>query len=232
MTKLVLLPGLDGTGIFFGPLLQHLPTWIEPVVISYPASGSNDYPALLELVVREVEHLESFVLLGWSFGGPLALLLSARCPERVSALILCGSFVTPPLPWLVPFRHLLGAPLIACVRALRRTRLLIPGYASSDFRRAKAQTWSQVKAGVLAARARAALGIDARPQLQACNARLMYLLSAQDEVISRTSLAEVQQIAPHVQVMEIAGPHMALFTNPVPAVACITTFLLQPQHSV
>jgi hypothetical protein len=43
MTTLVLLPGLDGTEIFFGPLLSQLPSWIDPVVITYPPTGPNMY---------------------------------------------------------------------------------------------------------------------------------------------------------------------------------------------
>jgi dipeptidyl aminopeptidase/acylaminoacyl peptidase len=50
-TTLVLSPGLDGTEIFLGPLL---------------------------LVHAEVASLDRFAILGWSFGGPLALMDAAQ----------------------------------------------------------------------------------------------------------------------------------------------------------
>ena len=224
-TTLVLLPGLDGTGIFFGPLLRHLPAWIDPVVIAYPSSGPNGYDDLLPIVIREVATLKSFVILGWSFGGPLALMVASHCPSQVSGVILCGTFITPPRPGLVPFRFALTAPLIALIRAIRRTRLLIPGYATTEFRRAKALTWRKVTASVLVSRSRAALSVDARPQLRECRARLLYLASTRDEVVSRSSLNEILAIAPHTQVTEVEGPHFALFTNPVQSSACIVNFL-------
>lgn len=224
-TTLVLLPGLDGTEIFFGPLLRHLPAWINPVIITYPESGINDYKDLLPIVISKVATLRSFVILGWSFGGPLALMVASQCPTQVSGVILCSSFVTPPSPRLVPFRFVLSAPLIAVVRAIRRTRLLIPGYATAEFRRAKAITWRRVNSGVLASRSISALSVDARPQLRECSARLMYLASTRDEVVSRASLNEVLAIAPHTQVTEVEGPHLALFTNPVQSAACIVKFL-------
>lgn len=223
-TTLVLLPGLDGTGVFFGPLLRHLPAWIDPVVITYPDSGSNDYTELLPLVMREVSDLKSFMILGLSFGGPLALMVASRCSAQVSGVILCGSFVTPPRPGLVPFRFLLRAPIVALVRALRRMRLLVPGHATTEFRRAKAITWRKVTASVLASRARAALSVDARHQLRYCGARLMYIACTRDEVISRASLDEILAIAPQTQVAELEGPHFALFTNPVQSAACIVNF--------
>lgn len=227
-TTLVLLPGLDGTGIFFGPLLRHLPPWIEPVVISYPASGNNDYEQLLSVVMNEVGQLKSFFILGWSFGGPLALMVASHCPSQVSGVILCSSFVTPPRPRLIPFRFVISVPMVmAIIRALRRTRLLIPGYATDEFRRAKAMTWKKVNSRVLALRSRTALSVDVRAQLRACRARLMCLVSSQDEVVPRSSLHEILAIAPQTHVMEIEGPHFALFTNPAHSAACIADFLAE-----
>lgn len=226
-TTLVLLPGLDGTGIFFGPLLRHLPAWIDPVIIAYPASGNNDYPDLLPVVMREVAALESFAILGWSFGGPLALMVASRRPSNVSGVILCGSFVTPPRPSLVPFRSVLTAPVIAVVRAIRRMRLLIPGSATSEFRRAKALTWKSVGSKELASRSRAALGVDVRQELCECPAHVMYLASSHDEVIPHAILDEILALAPQTRAMEIKGPHFALFTNPVDSAACIADFLYE-----
>lgn len=224
-TTLVLLPGLDGTEVFFGPLLRQLPSWIDPVVIVYPTSGNNDYKDLLPVVMAEIAALKSFVIFGLSFGGPLALMVAAQCPSQVSGVILCGSFVTPPRPRLVPFRFAVSAPIIALVRAIRRARLLVSGYASTEFRRAKAITWERVTARVLASRSRATLSVDVRPQLRECRARLMYIVCTRDEVVSRASLNEVLAIAPQTQVAEVEGPHFALFTNPVQSATCIVNFL-------
>lgn len=229
-TTLVLLPGLDGTEVFFGPLLHHLPSWVNPVVIAYPTSGTNTYKDLLPIVMSEVASLKSFVILGLSFGGPLALMVASQCPSQVSGVILFGSFVTPPHPRLVPFRFAVSAPLIAFVRAIRRTRLLITGYATTEFRRAKAITWGRVNSRVLASRSRSALSVDVRPQLRECRARLMYIVCTRDEVISRACLNEVLAIAPQTKVAEVEGPHFALFTNPAQSAACIVNFIHNSVH--
>ena len=221
----MLLPGLDGTEIFFGPLLALLPSWIDPVVVTYPATGPNAYDDLATIVDQAVDGLADFVILGWSFGGPLALMVAARRPSQVSGVVLCGSFVTPPHPMLIPFRFAVTAPVIATVRAIRRTRLLIPGWATAELRAAKAMTRKRVNSRALAARARAALGVDARRLLAECRSRVIYLVATSDEVISRASLAEVLANAPDTQVAEIDGPHLALFTNPVQSAARIADFL-------
>ncbi len=224
-TTLVLLPGLDGTEVFFGPLLRHLPFWIDPVIIEYPNCANNEYQDLLPIVMNKVANLKSFVILGLSFGGPLALLVASQCASQVSGVILYGSFVTPPRPRLVPFRFAVSGSVIAVIRAIRRTRLLISGYATTEFRRAKAITWKRVNSRVLAARLRSVLNVDVRSQLHECPVRLMYIVSTQDVVVFRASLNEVLEIAPHTQVAEVEGPHFSLFTNPVQSAACITKFL-------
>jgi pimeloyl-[acyl-carrier protein] methyl ester esterase len=230
-TTLVLLPGLDGTEIFFGPLLRHLPPWIETLVITYPATGNNVYNDLLPIVLSEVRALKSFVILGSSFGGPLALLVASKCSSQVSGVILCASFVTPPRPRLVPFRFAVSAPTIAFVRAVRRTRLLISGYATTEFRIAKALSWKRVNSRVLASRSRSALSVDVRPQLRDCRAPLMYIVCTRDEVISRASLYEILAIAPQTKIEEVEGPHFALFTNPVQSAACIVNFLHKQENN-
>ena len=79
-TTLVLLPGLDGTEVFFRPLLAVLPTWIKPMVVTYPTSGANNYSHLLSVAQAAIEDSNSrtFYVLGWSFSGPLALMVAGR----------------------------------------------------------------------------------------------------------------------------------------------------------
>jgi pimeloyl-ACP methyl ester carboxylesterase len=222
---LVLLPGLDGTELFFGPLLGALPNWIRPRIITYPIDGPNDYESLLQVVERGVESLDGFSLLGWSFGGPLALMLAHRRPHQVQKLILCGTFVKSPKPILARFRMLLRSPVVATVRAVRRTRLLLPGQSNDALRKAKAASWGRVGAGTLARRARAALSVDVRPQLMDFRGELMYLLSSRDEVIGRHCLEEVLRIAPRTRVAEMNGSHMALFHDPKSAADPISAFM-------
>jgi pimeloyl-ACP methyl ester carboxylesterase len=230
-TTLVLLPGLDGTEILFAPLLRVLPAWIRPIVISYPDVGTNSYEELIEFVDREVSSLARFAILGWSFGGPLALMVAARRPSQVSAVVLCGTFVTPPIPRLVPFRFIVITPVVAMMRVLRRIRYVMPRFANTELRRAKGMLWRRVFARVLAARSRAVLRMDARPALKACRAPLMYLASTHDEVVRRPSRDEVVAIAPQTQVCEVEGSHFALFTNPGDAAGCIARFLRAVQPS-
>lgn len=50
ITRLVLLPGMDGTGTLFEPLLDVLAAEWEPIVVRYPPDEALGYDALLEVV--------------------------------------------------------------------------------------------------------------------------------------------------------------------------------------
>jgi len=224
-TTLVLLPGLDGTDAFFAPLLTALPEWIRPVVVTYPPSGPNGYDALLPLVLRALDGQSRVHLLGWSFGGPLALMAAAAKPGAVQGIVLCASFLRAPLPALRPLRFVVRPPVVAAIRALRRSPGMLRGYQTEGLRRAKAEVWRAVDSRVLSTRARAALGVDVRPLLAASDAPLLYVASSNDRVIPRRNLDEVRTTARACEVVTIEGSHLALVTNPAPAAAHIARFV-------
>jgi pimeloyl-ACP methyl ester carboxylesterase len=222
---LILLPGLDGTAAFFTPLLEALPSWIRPVVVTYPASGPNDYGDLLPVVERAVRGCDDVHILGWSFGGPLALMLAARRPSTVRSVILFASFVRAPRAGIAPFRLALRPPVVAAIRAIRRAPGFVGGYRHEGLHRAKADVWRAVDARVLATRARAALAVDVRPHLAACAAPVLYVAASRDRVIPRRNLDDVRSGARTCEVVTIDGSHLALVTNPEPAAAHIAGFM-------
>lgn len=97
---LVLLPGLDGTGIRFEPFIAALPRDIPLQVISYPTSAS--WP--IEKYAQFAESLlpsGPIVIFAESFSGLVAVRLLASRRTRIEAIILCACFAEPVHPWLL-----------------------------------------------------------------------------------------------------------------------------------
>lgn len=104
LPTLVLLPGLDGTGGLFAPLLNVMPAGVIRRVISYPPSERLSYDALLGLIEGQLREEPGVVLVAESFSGPLALRYASEHLGRVRAVVLCASFVRSPAPrWLAWF---------------------------------------------------------------------------------------------------------------------------------
>lgn len=224
---LALLPALDGTGVFLEPLRRSLPSWVGARVMTYPEDGPHDYEALCDLLAPALRHHEQLHLLGWSFGGPLALMLAERLDRRVRSVTLCATFVTPPIRWLVPLRWGLRGPVVGLARGLWRTRFLAPGIGSKDFRAAKAVTWAKVSSTALAARGRAIMGVDVRDTLKRLPVPVLYLAGTRDGVVGPRSAAEVMALRPAAQLAHLPGGHFALFNEAQLAAARIAAFLAE-----
>lgn len=224
-TTLVLLPGLDGTDVFFAPLLAALPENVRPLVVTYPHSREHGYAELLALVRRAIAGEPECFVLGWSFSGPLALMLAMAEPDRVRGVILSATFVRAPNPVLRRVRHVLCGPTVLTWRVVRRLPLWIMRPRSDPMRRAKAQTLRRIPSAVLAARLREILRVDVRGPLRDCPQPVLYLASSDDGIVPAHNVAEVRQGRPSVQVVTIEGPHQAMFTNPRAAAAAIAAFV-------
>src|SRR5882762_948969 len=100
-SPLILLPGLDGTGDLFHPLLNAIPSDQPTRIIPYPTHQPLCYNDLLALIHSQLAADENLILVAESFSGPLALRYAAMHPARIRALILCASFIRSPVPrWL------------------------------------------------------------------------------------------------------------------------------------
>ena len=102
--RLVLLPGMDGTGELFADFLTALPSWIVPEVIRYPTDRNLSYAQLQAELRPVLSRSGPFVLLAESFSSPLAVRLAADAPSGLRGLVLCAGFVCPPVarsfaPW-------------------------------------------------------------------------------------------------------------------------------------
>jgi pimeloyl-ACP methyl ester carboxylesterase len=219
--RLVLLPGLDGTDVFLRPLLHALPQSIVPVVVQFPSDGANDYQHLLGIVEDAVRGLDAYWVLGWSFSGPLALMLAARDRQRVRGVILCASFVRAPHPLLAWCRIAAVGPVFWMIRVARRVPSFISRARRGESWSDKAETWGRVSATTLARRSRALLSVDARDALRSCDTAIVYLASSRDLLVPRRNIEEIVQHHPSTRVIVIDGPHMALYTQPREAAAAI-----------
>ena len=222
--RLLLLPAMDGTGRLFAPLLRTLPTELPARVVLYPPREPLGYAGLLPLVEAAAAEGGEFVVVGESFSGPLALMLAARRPPGLRAVVLCASFVRFPLP--VP--HLwLGAvqPWVFRFRPHRLISWVLLGrHGRGELAALVREALRSVSGEAMAARVRAVVGVDVTAELRACPVPVLYLRARQDLVVRPGCWRAVHAARPDTEVAELSGPHLLLQAVPSEAAAVIASF--------
>ena len=223
--NLLLLPGMDGTGLLFDPLLESLPDWLHPNVVAYPPNEPLGYAELFPLVRNARPPVGDFVVLAESFSGPLALMLAAVEPPGLRGIILCASFIRFPLS--APFRLIAAATQPICFR-LAPTWIarwaLMGNHGTAHLNRLFATATATVSPTTMATRARAIANVDVTAELRSCRVPLLYLSGQNDRVVGPNCLSEIRRVKPDTKVVELPGPHLLLQTFPEEAAFEIDQF--------
>lgn len=223
---LILLPGLDGTGVMFRPFLPFLTEDVRTVVVSYPRDQPLGYEELLPIVAEALPTEGPFVLLGESFSGPLALKVASAHPEGLQALILCASFIGNPVRWFPAQLAPLVRPwMFRLFPALKAARAILGGYSSPALRALTVEALSGLRPEVLAHRVKAVLRVDVARELTACPVPILYLAGSRDRVVRKHNLESITTLGRSVEVVEIPAPHLVLQDQPEAAAAAIGDFL-------
>jgi len=221
---LILLPGLDGSGQLFEPLINELPSALTAHALSYPSEGDQTYDELLTHVRPALPKAEPFLLLGWSFSGPLALMVAASPPSNLRGVILCASFESNPHPalgWLAPIAT---PPLFRAFPFFSQAKALLGGYSNPVMRRQLAEAHAQAGPAALAKRTRQVLRLPHTDLAKNCKVPILYLAGTRDAVVPRRNAAAIKRSAPTAQIVDIPGPHLLLLTHPAIAAKAIASF--------
>jgi pimeloyl-ACP methyl ester carboxylesterase len=214
--RLLLLPGMDGTGELFAGLLSALPAGAEASPVRYPSRRVAPNSELVSIIHREAKRLTPCVLVAESFSTPLAIQYAAASPENVQAVVLCAGFASNPAGgWLRPMAGLL-APALFHLRLSNAAieKFLLGADAPPLLLQQVRRAIASVSAHVLANRLRTALATDVRAQLPAVQAPILYLQASHDRLVRPRSLDEIRQIEPEIEIATVNGPHMILQREP------------------
>lgn len=225
--KLILLPGMDGTGELFAKLLTALDKRISVVIIRYPPGEPLTYQQILARVRNALPVDESYFLLGESFSGPVAFSLAAEQPAGLKGLILCASFIRAPLhgltmlPWLsriIPFGILPG------------WLLAIPLFGwswSTTLRSALSSALAKVSSEVLQHRLHEVLTVDVTAAAKAVQVPVLYLQATEDLLVPKSAARLLNDLMPTVRIAKFKAPHMLLQVAPTEAASVIELFMAQ-----
>ncbi|WP_028305322.1 alpha/beta fold hydrolase [Oceanospirillum maris] len=210
--KLVLLPGMDGTGILFKPLLDRL-EGVETQVITLPNYGPQDYLSLSRYVADHIGSQEC-VVLAESFSGGIAEALLSQHDLNIKHVIFVASFLSNPagvLPYLASVLPLQRSSKIPVIAPWLERKLLLGASASEETLSLFRCALDAVSGQILKKRLRQIFTYTSSSQLFEVDATY---IRAKDDVLVGDRAAEFNAAFSRLSVVDIAGPHFILQAQP------------------
>jgi pimeloyl-ACP methyl ester carboxylesterase len=226
--ELVLMPGLDGTGIMFQPFLDVLPSDVKATVITYPNEDKPlSYLQLVDHAAEKVPDDRPVVILAESFSGPIAINLLGRGLPNVKGAVFCATFAQPPHPFLLDIARLLPLDQLFC--------LPMPDFAlgpfcfgsdSPDTLPALLQKAVETaKPANIAARFRMLADIDELDALGRIEFPCCYIQALADHLVPFNCIEPFQEILSDLIIRKISGPHFLLQVKPAEVFEVIYEFV-------
>ncbi|MBU6372075.1 MAG: alpha/beta hydrolase [Alphaproteobacteria bacterium] len=105
--KVVVISGTPSWSEYWAPTIAKLPTTREMIVADRPGFGPSEPTAAVPILTQQAAALSAMldgppnqrvVLIGQSYGAPIATLIASQHPDKVGALVLMSGFFGDPGP--------------------------------------------------------------------------------------------------------------------------------------
>ena len=224
--KLVLLPGLDGTGLLFKPLLEALPSELDVSVISYPHDVLMSYEELVEYVDARLPE-EDYILIAESFAGPIAYQLVQRKPSHLKSIVFVATFLDSLRPLLSRLSGLFSPSFIRFMPDLIIKTVLLGSAANKEMLRLFKESLKKVSPKVLSFRLGELSKLSKlnHRQDQKEDVSAIYIQASNDNLVLRKSAEDFKKVFSRLEISKVEGSHFILQTNPQACSKIITNHL-------
>ena len=211
---LVLMPGLDGTGKLFAPLIPWLEAHFELLVVTYP--DLNSFQEYIDCAQNQLPAEPGFSLLAESFSGPIAMALMAHRPAQIGPSILCATFARSPLASLTLMANHVPAQMFS-IGALSEFCMDVYEVDDQDFSETQPlplNVTEQIDGSVLKHRISVLSRIDVTALLPQIEAPVLCLHGLRDRIVSDQDAQIIEDNLPGARRVNIDAPHLLLQTRP------------------
>lgn len=222
--KILLLPGLDGTGMLFDPFRQLLPVSLASHVCTLPSTGNQTPDFLAQHIATTAGCDEEVVVVAESYSGPIAYQLLQRQIHNIVGLVLVASFFTLPHP-LLRVASWLPIQLFPLNWSPRwALRWFCVGKSAPDHLvRSVQQAIASVPVPIIAERMRVLADLE-EPK-DKIHVPCLYLQPTHDRLVSKSHAASLTNWCSDLTVQQIVGPHFLLQANPRDCLDAVIKFV-------
>jgi len=220
--RIVLLPGLDGTGLAYRALQSHLlPFDSSAIPLATRFAG---YAADLQAARQRLPKTGPYVLVAESYSGPIGISIAATHPPGLVGLVLSTTFLNCPRPYLGQLRLLLKLLPPIRVPSAPFVPLLLNSRSTPEARQLLRIVLHQASPKAMLTRLNDVAMVDVATEARSIEVPTLYLRASVDRVVPSSAGDAIQRHIPHAIIAELAGPHLLLQACPHEAAKKITEF--------
>ena len=207
------MPGLDGTGKLFAPIIPLLERHCDLVIVTYPDLDTfSDY---VDCARNQLPEAPGYSLVAESFSGPVALTLMAQRPDQIGPSVLAATYARSPLPALTRMANYIPEQMFS-IGALNEFCLDV--YAANNEDDSETQplplnVMEQLDGSLLKHRISVLSRIDVSALLPDIDLPILYLRAVRDRIVSENDAQMIQKYLPDVERIDIDAPHLLLQTR-------------------
>lgn len=209
-----MLPGLDGTGKLFAPVIPHLESFFDLTIVTYPDLGSfNEY---VDSARNQLPESTGLSLLAESLSGPIAIALMAQRAGQFGPSVLSSTFARSPLAAMTHLAKHVPQQMFS-IGALSDFYLDVDAEEHDDFSETQPlplNVMDQIDGVVLRHRIEIMSRIDVSALLPQIDVPMLYLRAERDRIVSDSDAQLIQQNLPKVARINLDAPHLLLQTRP------------------
>ena len=213
--KVVILPGLDGTGKMLSVFVDKFETKHSVKVINYPTDETLSYSELTKLVLSQLPTGEPYIVIAESFSGPIAVKLATEASNHLKGIIFAASFLKNPTFIPIKFGTLSKALPLKSSILLNLVRPLTFGkWASKSLQMLLVNAIKEVSHTVLAHRLKEVIATDELSTFSRLTLPMLYLRPTADRLVSKSASLEMKAQNNKLTIKDVEGSHFILQTNP------------------
>jgi pimeloyl-[acyl-carrier protein] methyl ester esterase len=224
---LVLMPGLDGTGLSFEPLLPFLPANAKITIVRYPKDLLLSFEETVECAAAQIPEGNPPIVIAESFSGPVAIQMIGSGRIKAKALILCATFAKSPRPIIWCILRFLRLPLLIRPEMPKQFFKFVIGEKNliAELLPLWKKVHTDVPARVMNQRLKMINQVDVTKWLEKLPVPCCYLQAVNDRVVPSSCVEDIKICTPLLEVKKINAPHFILQAQPKECLDAIEEFI-------
>lgn len=208
--KILILPGLDGTGTLLSEVAELLTSKHEVTVVRY-APNLYAYQDL-KTKVQTALPADDYIIVAESFSGPLAVIIASEKPAGLQGVVFVATFAKTPIKVPKFLTYLVDiAPTRSRLLSKLAQPFLMGRWKTPTFTKRFEQVMQGIQASTIAGRLREVLKVNVSSELAVIDIPTIYLSARNDRLVPSRMASDFNRSA--TNIIEVDGPHFLLQAN-------------------